>query len=233
MAAKKTTGLIIGGLAIGAIAAVTAAATVHDLKQEKKAKREMHKHKDLIEQKKQYIEHGNIQKYNPLTEINISLLGFHNKYISGYKNGKLELKKSNIGENEIFTSIPILKDIETQKDYRMKVCFKLNNTNLYLSCEKNGSLSLKKWCRNWETFCVEKEEKSGMFSFKSYHNTYLCAEKNKAVGNRKRKGDWEKWRCIVVQKNDTAKDEKHVTKGKDENYSNPPQPMVENDGSYY
>merc|ERR1712228_138931 len=154
--------------------------TVHDLKQEKKAHREMHKNKDLIV----------------------------------YKNGKIELKADGIGSNEILTAMPITKGLDN--DNRCKVCFKLNGCDLYLSAAKNGKLSVKQWVRDWEKWVVEKDEKTGMFSFKSHHGNYLCAEKGKVPkADRKKKGDWEKWRIVVVQN------------------ANSKQEMVQNEGSYY
>ena len=194
---------------------------MNDLKQEKKAYREMHKHQDLIEQKKQYIEHGKILYYNPVIQQNIALLGFHRNYMSAYtKNKTLEIKKDKVGISEIWISEPITKDLNT--DSRCKVALKpKSNPNLYLCCEKNGSLTLKPHCKTWETWIVEKEESTGMFSFKSYHNTYLCADSSgKPKGDRKHKKDWEKWRIVVVQQKENQQQQQQ-------------QAMVTNDGSYY
>eukprot|EP01084_Bolivina_argentea_P111272 198603_1 len=238
MAKKSAAGMIIGGLAVGALAAATALATANDIKQEKRARRELHKHKDLVEQKKQYVEHGNIQLYDPMVQTNIALLGFFNKYLSGFKNGKFELNQDSIASNEMFTSIPVTEGIDTQKDYRCKVCFQLNGTNLYLCCEKNGKLAVRKARKKWETWIVEQDNKSGMFSFKSHHNTYLCAQKGKPNANRKNKGDYEKWRVVVIQQPQKEQlpaqpVENQSTKG----YTPPKQqqqvPMAQNKGSYY
>eukprot|EP00486_Rosalina_sp_Unknown_P001932 CAMPEP_0201575546 /NCGR_PEP_ID=MMETSP0190_2-20130828/20817_1 /ASSEMBLY_ACC=CAM_ASM_000263 /TAXON_ID=37353 /ORGANISM="Rosalina sp." /LENGTH=158 /DNA_ID=CAMNT_0048005317 /DNA_START=337 /DNA_END=813 /DNA_ORIENTATION=- len=118
----------------------------------------------------------------------------------------MELKKDKIGATEFWESVPITKGIEDQSDYRCKVALKPYGSELYLCCHKNGSLALQPHCKSYEQWIVEKEENTGMFSFKSAHNTYLCAESNgKPIGNRKQKKDWEKWRIIVVQ--DKAKEE--------------------------
>ena len=216
-----------------------AAATVHDLKKEKEAKRELHKHKDLVEQKKQYEEYGDILHYNPLVQQNIAFLGFHNKYMSGHKNGKFELKADKIGESEIFTTIPITKGIEDQSDYRCKVAIMPYGTDLYLCCtNKDHKLKLQPHCRNWEYWIVEKDEKTGMFSFKSFHNTYLCAQSNgKPSANKKKKGDWEKWRIIIVQQ--PKQQQVKMVENTGSYYQSEQQPkqqqvkMVENTGSYY
>ena len=201
----------------------SAAATVHDLKQEKKAHRELHKHKDLFEQKKQYMEHGNILHYNPMIEANIALLGFHSKFLSAYKNGKIEVKADEIGTNEILTAVPITKGMDN--DNRCKVFLKLNGCDLYLSAAKNGKLEIKEWARNYEKWVVEKDEKTGMFAFKSYHGKYLCAEKGGIPkADRKNKKDWEKWRVVVVQ-NANSKETTTNDLQKEE--------MVQNEGSYY
>lgn len=183
----------------------------------------MHKHQDLVEQKKQYIEHGKILYYNPVIEQNIALLGFHRNYMSAYtKNKTLELKKDKIGSSEIWISEPITKDLKT--DSRCKVALKpKSNPSLYLCCEKNGSLSLKPHCLSYETWIVEKEESTGMFSFKSFHNTYLCSDNGKPTGDRKHKKDWEKWRIVVVQAKEKQQQQQKIQQ----------QPMVVNDGSYY
>ena len=213
------------------------------MKQEKEAKKEMHKMQDLVEQKKQYIESGKILHYNPIIKQNVAFLGFHRNYLSAFKNNKLELKTDKIGENEIFTTIPITKGIEDQTDNRCKVAIQPYGTNLYLCCAKDGSLMFQEYCRSYEQWIVEKEENTGMFSFKSCHNTYLCAEKNGIPnGKKKKKKDWEKWRIIVVQVQETKdkENEGKTTKGQpmhNENgnyYDNSQkQKMAENNGSYY
>ena len=207
---------------------MSAAGTVNDLKQEKKAKAEIQKHYDLVEQKKQVIEYGNVIHYSPLVQQNIAFLGFHSKYMSAFKNGSFEIKRDRIGGNEVFVSIPIIAGVENQSDYRMKVCFRLKGTELYLSCRPKGVLTLQPhvkgqyiswniyfsnisspmnisendkcpYLKGWEMWIVEKDEKHGTFAFKSKHNTYLCAERKKVVANRKKKKQWEHWRIIVVR----------------------------------
>merc|ERR1712154_46786 len=70
---------------------------------------------------------------------------------------------------------------------------------LYLSSEKNGKLMLRKEPKSYEKWLVEKNEKTGMFSFKSFHGKYLSAGRGKPVADRKHKKDWENWRVVVVQ----------------------------------
>eukprot|EP00484_Ammonia_sp_Unknown_P019942 CAMPEP_0197028440 /NCGR_PEP_ID=MMETSP1384-20130603/8126_1 /TAXON_ID=29189 /ORGANISM="Ammonia sp." /LENGTH=234 /DNA_ID=CAMNT_0042457445 /DNA_START=76 /DNA_END=780 /DNA_ORIENTATION=- len=225
-------GGVIGGVALAGVAALTGAAMAQDLKHEKEAKRELHKHKDLVEQKKQYDEHGQILYYNPVLTQNIALLGFHNQYLSAFKNSSLEVKAEKVGGNEVFTTVPLLQGVDNQKDARCKVAIKPVGTELYLRCDKHGNLNLEQHCKEWEEWLVEKDEKSGMFSFKSaYWNTYLSAQSNgKPVADRKKVGDWEKWRVIMVQL-------KHDKQQEPVSQSNQPKKqqtkMAENDGSYY
>ena len=174
------------------------------MKQEKKAKAEINRDHELLEQKKQVIEYGNVLKYDPMIQCNVALLGFHSKFISASKSGhygSIELKRDQIGANEVFVSIP--KGTEDQTDSRMKVWFQLKGTTQYLSCGKSGALFLGEADGHHDRpkmWIVEKDEKEGTFSFKSeMQGTYLCAEKERVVANRKEKKEWEGWRMIVIR----------------------------------
>ena len=151
------------------------------------------------------------------------------------KNKTMELTKNKIGATEIWESIPITKGIEDQTDYRCKVALKVHGAELYLCCYKNGKLGLAEQIKAYEMWVVEKEESTGMFSFKSHHNTYLCADSNgKPIGDRKKKKDWEKWRIIVVQ--DKKDDKAALIKQQQQQIAQNQQQisaMAMNDGSYY
>ena len=173
------------------------------------------------------MDHGRILKYDPMRVQNVALLGFFSRYLTAFKNGKLELvKRDSIGVSQTFTSIPVMEGVHSQADCRMKVNFRHKASGLYLYCRKNGQLGLQKDAKSFEQWAVQKKEKDGTFAFKSHHGKYLCAAKGGTpIADRKKRGDWESWRVIVVQDKDKDKDKQEGGHTK--------QPMAENDGSYY
>eukprot|EP00485_Elphidium_margaritaceum_P004651 CAMPEP_0202709030 /NCGR_PEP_ID=MMETSP1385-20130828/21168_1 /ASSEMBLY_ACC=CAM_ASM_000861 /TAXON_ID=933848 /ORGANISM="Elphidium margaritaceum" /LENGTH=451 /DNA_ID=CAMNT_0049368173 /DNA_START=52 /DNA_END=1407 /DNA_ORIENTATION=+ len=134
------------------------------------------------------------QAFDPSQKCIVAFLGHYNKHVSAFKNGSIELKAENIGENETFVTVPRSKD-------GSKIGIKMLSSDLYLGTDKNGKMWLKPHLKEWEEWIVEKDA-SGRFAFKAVRfNKYLCGQPNgKLVADRAKKDAWENWRMVMVGK---------------------------------
>ena len=65
---------------------------------------------------------GSISDYDPSVECKIGLLGYHSKWICHQSDGKVVCNRGACNAWEIFTSVPISKDVVAFKSHRNQLC---------------------------------------------------------------------------------------------------------------
>ena len=200
---SKALGVVLGTVAVGAIATVAAVATINEIESTKDNKKD-YKQNNNKSNKKFNTSH---LKYNPKQQSTISLLSYHGKYVSCKKNGIVKCDAKEISNNEIFISIPIHN--YDSNDKSIKIALRSFNGKYVSAQPGNKRKKYRIECNrndiaSYEIFIVEKHINNNndkeYWSFKSVHNKYFSAQffNGKLIGNRDECKDWEKFKIQIV-----------------------------------